>query len=319
MKEKAEFNLLKYLYHLQNLEASQLEQMNRTIETNHPCFRVKTRAFINFPDVQRVTIKIKEATQLEDLTYLGISTDPEKEIQLKVGGEQEFVWPSGSFYLHYPVKTQAVVAFGKGNSSMGKSLTNSFKKPAISEPNEDEFKHTFKPVRIAGSDNYSIVETEDGAMFEAGDFQGNGSISQYSKVKKFEDKVKLFRSAGQSCWVVLQNNKIFFKGISSNYHFPNNESSSSAFKEFKIWENQDNAEPIVDLAVGNPFTLFLTEKNKIWAQGEQFLQVIDASSQKPVQINQKLPQGFTPLRIWASTSSSHLVAFVEVEDQAGNK
>lgn len=87
VREKADFNLLKYLYHLDNLEAGQLEQMNQVVETQHPAFKVKTRAFIDFPEVQRVTIKIKESTQLQELAYLGISTDPEKDVQLKVGGE----------------------------------------------------------------------------------------------------------------------------------------------------------------------------------------------------------------------------------------
>lgn len=51
IKEKGNFNLLKYLYHLDNLEESQLEMMTQTIETAHPAFKVKTRAFIDFPEV----------------------------------------------------------------------------------------------------------------------------------------------------------------------------------------------------------------------------------------------------------------------------
>jgi hypothetical protein len=62
VREKGEFNLLKYLYHLDNLEVGQLETMNQTIETNHPVFKGKTRTFIDFPEVQRVTIKVKEST-----------------------------------------------------------------------------------------------------------------------------------------------------------------------------------------------------------------------------------------------------------------
>jgi hypothetical protein len=92
------------------------------------------------------------------LCYLGISTDPVKDVQLKTGVEEEFVWPSGSFYLHYPVKTQAVVAFGKSNAAMGKLPAGS-KKAAISEPNDDEHKHTFVPISVDGADKYSIVGT----------------------------------------------------------------------------------------------------------------------------------------------------------------
>lgn len=121
-----------------------------------------------------------------------------------------------------------------------------------------------------------------------------------------------------SCWVVLNNGKIFYKGVSSNYHFPNNESSASSFKEFKLWENEENKEDIVDIAVGNTFTLFLTQKKKLWAVGEAFLGALDIQSTKPAQLNQKIPQGMTPLRVWASASTSHLVAFVEVEDPKTN-
>lgn len=201
---------------------------------------------------------------------------------------------------------------------MGKTQTN-FKKPALSEPNDDEHKHTFVPLSVEGADNYSIVTTESGQLFEAGDFHGNNSLGAYTKVSKLDDKVRLCKVAPTSCWVVLNNNKIFYKGISTDYHFPNNESSSSAFKEFKLWENEEHKEDVIGLAVGNPFTLFLTQKRKLWAVGEAFLTTLDASSQRPVTLNQKLPQGLTPLRIWASTSPSHRVAFVEVEDPASGQ
>lgn len=100
---------------------------------------------------------------------MGISIDQEQGIQLKPGEEENFVWPSGSFYLHYPVKTQSVVGFGKNNGCLGKTKQN-FKKPAISDPNDDEHKHTFIPVEVYGSNNYSVVLSESRDLFETGDF-----------------------------------------------------------------------------------------------------------------------------------------------------
>jgi alpha-tubulin suppressor-like RCC1 family protein len=119
-------------------------------------------------------------------------------------------------------------------------------------------------------------------LFEAGNFDSATGTPAYTKIAKFSgDKVKLVKVAPTSCWVVLENDKIFFKGTSNSFHFPNNESSSSSFKEFELWDNPENKEDIIDMAVGNPFTLFLTQKRKLWVVGEAFLAVLDASSQKP--------------------------------------
>ena len=73
-----------------------------------------------------------------------------------------------------------------------------------------------------------------------------------------------------SCWLILQDNKIFFKGTSTEFHFPNDESSTN-FKFFKLWADTSDEEKIVDLAVGDGFTLFLTDKAKIWAVGDKLL------------------------------------------------
>jgi hypothetical protein len=35
---------------------------------------------VDFPQVQRVTIKLKDSTQLKPLSYLGISADPVKGV-----------------------------------------------------------------------------------------------------------------------------------------------------------------------------------------------------------------------------------------------
>lgn len=52
--------------------------MNVNVETGHPSFDTMTRAFIQVPDVKRITIKFKDTMNLKDLTYVGISNDPLK-------------------------------------------------------------------------------------------------------------------------------------------------------------------------------------------------------------------------------------------------
>jgi hypothetical protein len=166
LREKDQFDLLKYIYHIENLDKSQIELMNKTIETGHPGFDTQTRSYIDFPEVQRMTVKIKEATKLKNLTFLGVSTDPEKDIQLKTEKDLEFEWPSGSLYLHYPVYRQSVVGFGK-STALGQTKSANFKIPAISDPEEEDSKK-FEPVRVVGSNNYTAVVSKDGSLFETG-------------------------------------------------------------------------------------------------------------------------------------------------------
>jgi len=122
--------------------------------------------------------------------------------------------------------------------------------------------------------------------------------------------------SGNSAWILFENNEVFYKGSSISFHFPNDESCGN-WKQFKLWEKKEDEEKIIDIAVGNGFTLFLTENQKLWAIGELFLEKIDNSSQNPVEISSKFPQGMTCKRLWANNSANRQVAFVELVNAEG--
>jgi hypothetical protein len=117
LKEADSFDVLMYLYHLEHLDEDQKALMNVTVETSHPAFDAMTRALVDIPEVQRVTIKFKDTMKLKDFTYVGISNSPTSDIQLKSLKDKEFEWASGRFYLFYPVQQQAVIGFGQNGSS----------------------------------------------------------------------------------------------------------------------------------------------------------------------------------------------------------
>jgi hypothetical protein len=212
--------------------------MNQTVECSHPSFQVKTRAFINFPQVNRLQIKIKESTQLQQLSYIGISQAADKDIKYKTEKDTEFEWPSGSFYIHYPVKLQSVIGFGKNHGQLGKTKhADNFKKPAISDPNEDEFQGEFLPKEIVGGNNYCAVLNDKRDLFEVGNFDGGTSFDKYTKNKTFKEPIKMVKVSPNCVWLVTDSNKIMYKGTSEDYQFPNNESQRSQFKEFKLSEN----------------------------------------------------------------------------------
>ena len=111
MRENDNFDLLKYLYHLESLSDDKKKMLNKKLETNHPAFNINTRAKIHFPYVQRVQIKPTEATKIKSMAHWGISNDPEKGIEIQT--QKEFDWSAGTFYIHYPIYKQCVTAFGK--------------------------------------------------------------------------------------------------------------------------------------------------------------------------------------------------------------
>jgi hypothetical protein len=60
LKEKDDFQLLAYLYHLENIDKSDKDRMNKTYETIHPEYNVKTRTHIKIPEVDKMTLKVSE-------------------------------------------------------------------------------------------------------------------------------------------------------------------------------------------------------------------------------------------------------------------
>jgi len=70
--------------------------------------------------------------------------------------------------------------------------------------------------------------------FEMGSMDAVTQINKLKKVSTFKEKVRLVAISNASATVVLENNTIWYKGSSSGYHFPNDQSKSS-FTQLKIW------------------------------------------------------------------------------------
>jgi alpha-tubulin suppressor-like RCC1 family protein len=133
-------------------------------------------------------------------------------------------------------------------------------------------------------------------------------------VSSLKAKVRLAAVAPQSAVVVLEDNTIWYKGTSVDYHFPNNESKGS-FAQLKLWADQTAEEKIVDITSGYGYTLAVTENGALWAWGKRFLDAIDQTSKDPIEL--KLPQGTLCRRAWAPggpDSESSACAFVELEE-----
>ena len=88
-----------------------------------------------------------------------------------------------------------------------------------------------------------------------------------------KEKVKLISLAPQSVVLVLEDNTIWYKGGSEEYHFPNDEGKGTN-TQWKLWAEKEKEEKIVDLASGSAFTIFVTEGGNVWASGNRFLQAI---------------------------------------------
>lgn len=133
LTEGENYGLLKYIFHLGQLDEEKIKLMNLNIESNNPAFDVMTRTHIDIPEVQRVKIIFKDSMKLKDMTFVGISNDPNSNITLKKLADKEFDWPSGNFYIFYPVQPQCVVGFGS-NSSNKLGNNSNYKTPVIVEP-----------------------------------------------------------------------------------------------------------------------------------------------------------------------------------------
>jgi len=150
--------------------------------------------------------------------------------------DKEFDWPHGSFYLFYPVQKQCVVGFGQNsNQQLGETQEN-FKQPAISSPDAAS-EESFRPERVFGRGRYSCAVNSQGELFETGQLESCSSLTKFTKATGLKAKVRLVALATSSAFVVLEDNTMWYKGSSVDYHFPNNESKGS-FAQLKLWADQ---------------------------------------------------------------------------------
>lgn len=280
MRENDKFESLKYLYHLDHIEDHQKALMNLNIESNHPAFDVMTRAFISIPEVKRLKIKFKEAMKLKDMSQIGFSNDSKSEIILKNQNSKEFDWQSGNFYMFYPITLQSLVGFGDNEGQRLGDKKNTFTLPAISAPEAGD---SFRPERIYGAGHHSAVVTSTGDLYETGYLRESSDkkLTTLTKDTALKEKVRLVALSQETSHVVLEDNKVFYKGYSAEHHLPKNEDKTT-FTELKIWKDEKDSEKIVNLTSGYGYTLATTEKGNLWAWGELFLKAIDFKSQVPL-------------------------------------
>jgi alpha-tubulin suppressor-like RCC1 family protein len=194
--------------------------------------------------------------------------------------DREFEWSSGSMYFFYPLRQQSIVCFGiNDNNQMGKSIDGSsnFYSPNISKPHE-EVPKDFKPVKCWGNHTYSMVQGADGKLIECGHL--GSSVSDKSEFKLTtttglpkDFKLDQVEISYHNMWALLQDGSIWYRGSSSSYVFPGNDSKSS-WTEHKIWPKKEDEEKIVSIAGGYRFAFFVTEKGKLYARGDEFTTLI---------------------------------------------
>ena len=232
---------------------------------------------------------MKEATKLKDFTYLGISNSPTSDIVLKSMKDKEFEWASGRFYLFYPVQKQNVIGFGQNGSKQLGEASESFKTPQISVAEAEEGSETFRPARVYGRGEYSAAVTNQGKLYETGSMEGGGAApGKFTATKAFKEKVRFVAVAKSSVMVVLENNQIFYRGESIDFHFPNDEWKGT-FTKLKLWSDPADEQKIVDIASGHGFTLAVTDAGNLWAWGRRFLETVGQEQNTPKQL--KLPRG----------------------------
>lgn len=83
---------------------------------------------------------------------------------------------------------------------------------------------------------YCMALSDKNELFESGTLEGvSGSKEKWDKAT-LKAPVRLIASSLYSSTVVLEDNTIWYKGCSSDYHFPN-DSSKGEFTQLKLWDN----------------------------------------------------------------------------------
>jgi hypothetical protein len=247
--------------------------MNKTYETVHPEYNVKTRTQIRIPEVDKMTLQVSEQSQMKPLTQVGISGDRfGKDLITFTEKKSQINWASDNCYLHYPISGECLTAFGQMNTTSfmgaqpeltcpaGHNLVYDAAPPSnatcqgkckakiagayygckkckyekcalcVIKEKEDAFKDPvlvkggFTPEKMVSAANYTAIMTEEGDLYEAGELAGK-RLENFTKCLDFPQgsKVAFLAAATETCWVVLADNSVYYKGTSKQFHFPENE------------------------------------------------------------------------------------------------
>lgn len=126
------FDLLRYMEHYESLDEREQKCLNLKVQTTEPTLRAVCRAYVNIPEVQRVTIKATESgVKLGKFEYYGISNTPDgKDMKYYTAADKEYVWNNNCFYMFHPVHKQQVIALGRNSTEIDR-LTGEVEKDSI--------------------------------------------------------------------------------------------------------------------------------------------------------------------------------------------
>lgn len=138
-------------------------------------------------------IKATSNLKFGPFEFYGVSTQADgKNMEVKQASDKEFKWFSNSLYMFYPLKKRLQIAFGKNEmSSFG--TNNRVSEGSIyrmmSQP-EGMDEADFKPVKVIAGHTVTVLQSEDGTLYQTGGFDGINSVQKLTKLKWKADKVK---------------------------------------------------------------------------------------------------------------------------------
>ena len=119
----------------------------------------------------------------------------------------------------------------------------------------------------------------------------------------------------KSALVLTEDNKVYFRGYSKDFAFPEDRGESE-FKEFKLSQDVNFNDKIVDIAAGRNFNCYVTESGALYCQGNRLLKKFGMESETPLLIPIKDQKKVR--RVWASKANmSQELIFIEVEIEEG--
>ena len=84
--------------------------------------------------------------------------------------------------------------------------------------------------------------------------------------------------------MIAESGKVFYAGESTQFELPNNQVVTT-LKEFKLSNDESNTEQVVDVACGNRYNLYVTNKGRVWAAGKSFLRRVGMDSENAVPLH----------------------------------
>lgn len=182
----------------------------------------------------------------------------------------------------------------------------------------------FKPVKIWAGYSLTIVQTEDGAMYQTGGYDGVYGNDKWTKLKFKADKVKQVCAKDAACIVLMTDGTAQYLGGDKLSMSPSG-SDCSDFVEVKLIENHKSQEKIAQVAVSIGICTYVTESGKLYVNGLKIKALLDLPESNEMHLPElvTLPENTKAIRAWPGTDWSDkeekFAVYVELEDALGNK